>query len=86
MHTFFLAPIGFDTGLTSISLGLVRALAQAGLRVGFVKPISQEGQSSEDEHSTHFARAICHTQSPTPLSLEHVERLLCRNRQHQLVD
>ncbi len=86
MHTFFLAPIGFDSGLTSISLGLVRALAQAGLRVGFVKPISQDGHNGEEEHSTHFARAICHTKSPTPLSLEHVERLLSQGNVDQLME
>ena len=28
MHTFFIAPTGFGVGLTSISLGLVGALAQ----------------------------------------------------------
>jgi phosphate acetyltransferase len=41
MHTFFLAPTGFDAGLTSVALGMIRALEQSGLRVGFVKPIAQ---------------------------------------------
>ena len=35
MHTFFVVPTGFGVGLTSISLGLVRALELAGLKVGF---------------------------------------------------
>lgn len=31
MHTFFVVPTGFGVGLTSISLGLVRALELAGI-------------------------------------------------------
>ena len=41
MHTFFVAPTGFGVGLTSISLGLIRALQRTGLRVHFLKPIAQ---------------------------------------------
>ena len=41
MHTLFLAPVGFGSGLTSIGLGLFRALESAGLKVGFFKPIAQ---------------------------------------------
>jgi len=35
MQTFFIAPTDFGVGLTSISLGLVRTLERAGLKVGF---------------------------------------------------
>jgi phosphate acetyltransferase len=76
MHTFFLAPIGFDAGLTSVSLGMIRALEQAGLSVGFVKPIAQGNGPDQSELSTHFARSICHTDSPQPLPMERVESLL----------
>ena len=41
MHCFFIAPTGFGVGLTSTSLGLVRALELAGLQVGFLKPVAQ---------------------------------------------
>ena len=41
MQTFFIAPTDFGVGLTSISLGLVRTLERAGLKVGFFKPIAQ---------------------------------------------
>ncbi len=40
-HTFFLAASGAGVGLTSVCLGLVRALDRRGIRVGFCKPISQ---------------------------------------------
>ena len=46
MHTFFIAPTGFGVGLTSISLGLIRALQRTGLRVHFLKPIAQPANSS----------------------------------------
>lgn len=86
MHTFFLAPIGIDSGLTSIALGMVRALTQAGLSVGFVKPIAQINDKSSNELSTHFARAICHTQSPAPLGMDRVEHLLSLGQIDQLME
>lgn len=86
MHTFFLAPIGYNVGLTSVSLGMVRALEQAGLSVGFVKPVAQGCDARNLELSTHFARAVCHTQAPEPLPLERVERLLGQGQTDQIME
>ncbi len=86
MQTLFLAPTGFDAGLTSITLGLIRALQQSGLRVGFVKPIAQGADTSEPERSTHFARAICHANPPEPLPMERVEHLLSQGEIDQLME
>ncbi|RMC93421.1 phosphate acetyltransferase [Aquitalea palustris] len=86
MHTFFLAPTGFDAGLTSVALGMIRALEQSGLRVGFVKPIAQGADSSSPERSTHFARAICHLNPPEPLPMERVEHLLAQGEIDQLME
>ena len=47
MHTFFVVPTGFGVGLTSISLGMVRALERTGLKVGFCKPIAQPHAGDE---------------------------------------
>ena len=58
MHTFFIAPTGFGVGLTSISLGLVRALQRAGLKVGFFKPIAQPISSTPA--MTKYIHAISH--------------------------
>lgn len=41
-HVFFLAASGVESGLTSISQGVFRALDRRGIRVGFCKPIRQE--------------------------------------------
>ena len=46
-HTFFIAPTGFGVGLTSTSLGLIRALERTGLRVHFLKPIAQPHPGDE---------------------------------------
>lgn len=39
-HRLLVVPTGHGVGLTSVCLGIVRALDQLGLRYGFVKPIS----------------------------------------------
>ena len=40
-HTIMLIPIGTGVGVTSISLGLVRAFAREGVKVSFFKPVAQ---------------------------------------------
>ena len=40
-HSIIIAPAGLGTGLTTTVLGLVQALEQMGVRVGFFKPIAQ---------------------------------------------
>ena len=42
MHTLFLAPTGFGGGLNSISLGLIRSLQAAGLKVGYNKRCDEQ--------------------------------------------
>ena len=42
MYALYLSPVGYDVGLTSVALGLVRALERRGLKVGFVKPVAQQ--------------------------------------------
>ncbi|OWY38363.1 phosphate acetyltransferase [Xenophilus sp. AP218F] len=86
MQTFFLAPTGFNAGLTSVSLGAIRSLEQAGLRVGFVKPIAQGADQKEPERSTHFARSICRLNPPEPISMERVEHLLSQGQVDQLME
>ncbi|UTH74543.1 AAA family ATPase [Chromobacterium sp. IIBBL 290-4] len=86
MQTFFLAPTGFNAGLTSVTLGAIRSLEQAGLRVGFVKPIAQDTKDGEAERSTHFAHAICRLNPPQPISMERVEHLLSQGQVDQLME
>ncbi|WP_313136848.1 phosphate acetyltransferase, partial [Stutzerimonas nitrititolerans] len=77
MHTLFLAPSGFGGGLNSISLGLIRALESAGLKVGFFKPIAQPFPLDRGlERSCILVERTLNHSSPEPLPLEQVERQL----------
>lgn len=77
MHTFFIAPTGFGVGLTSISLGLIRSLQQAGLRVGFYKPIAQPHPGDlGPERSSELVARTHDLHAPAPLPLAKVERML----------
>ena len=61
-HTLYLAPSGAKVGLTSIALGLVRALDNRGVRVAFCKPIGQSsGKSAGAERPliSFWPRRIC---------------------------
>ena len=87
MHTFFIVPTGFGVGLTSISLGLVRALELAGLKVGFCKPIAQQhpGDTGPERSSELIARTHG-LKSPTPLEQAHVERRLGDGQLDELLE
>ena len=77
MHTLFLAPTGFGVGLNSISLGLLRALERAGLKVGFFKPIAQPFPVDQGrERSCLLVERTLGQNSPEPVSLEQAERQL----------
>ncbi|CAD5108672.1 phosphate acetyltransferase [Zestomonas carbonaria] len=87
MQTFFLAPTGFGVGLTSISLGLVGALERAGLKVGFFKPIAQPhaGDLGPERSSELIARTHG-LESPRPLALSEVERMLGDGQLDELLE
>lgn len=87
MHTFLLAPTGFGVGLTSTSLGLVRALSRTGLKVGFCKPVAQHHRSDAGpERSTGLIERTHGIRAPQPLSLAHVEQLLGDDQMDDLLE
>lgn len=70
MRSYFVAATQPNVGLTSVSLGLLRALQRRGLKVAFVKPITK--RTADTEPSVLFARTICkvaNTPAPLPMSL-----------------
>ena len=76
-HTFYLVPSGGGVGLTSVALGLVRALDNRGTRVAFFKPIAQPvGNDTGPERSTHFIRHTSSLKPTTPISFEEASRLI----------
>jgi phosphate acetyltransferase len=87
MQTFFIAPTDFGVGLTSISLGLVRTLERAGLKVGFLKPIAQPHPGDlGPERSTELVARTHGLQPPKPLGLAHVERMLGDGQLDELLE
>lgn len=83
-RVIYLAPTHAGVGLTSISLGLVRALDRLSLKVGFLKPISQSQDAKEVERSSLFIREMTPCEPPMPLGLERAEELLRQDRNAQL--
>lgn len=72
MINIFIAPTGLESGLTSISLGLIRALDAQGLKVGFLKPIAPHYQKVE--RSTHLVRSSLQINTPDPMQLDNVQQ------------
>lgn len=81
LRTFYLVPVSRDAGLTSMTLGLVRALQLADVCVSFVKPIVQPEESCGDyDLDSHFARTICRTSTPEPISFVHAAEMVRSGR------
>jgi len=56
-HSYLLSPSAPDVGLTTVSLGLARALQRRGVSVGFHKPIAQDHNPGHIEGcSIHYAK------------------------------
>ncbi len=87
MRTFFLAPTRYGVGLTSVSLGLVRALDNLGLRVKFFKPIAQLNIGDKGpERSTKLVQRIMDHEPPAPITSHRAEDLLGDNKGDVLME
>ncbi|HDZ56524.1 MAG TPA: phosphate acetyltransferase [Pseudomonas xinjiangensis] len=87
MHTFFIAPTGFGVGLTSISLGLIRALQRTGLRVHFLKPIAQPHPGDKGpERSSELISRTLGLQPPRSLALDEVEQRLANGELNDVLE
>ncbi|MBV4357406.1 phosphate acetyltransferase [Pinibacter aurantiacus] len=87
MRTYYIAPVGPSAALTSVSLGLVRALERLGIKSGFVKPIADTLLLGKDaERSGYFAEILYNIPFTHPLTIEHVERLLSEGGKESLME
>jgi phosphate acetyltransferase len=80
---FYLVPAGRSQGLTTVSLGLVRALDRRGVRVGFFKPINENAEAPEP--SVHFLRSITKLTAKDPIPLNEVGLLMSTGRSDELL-
>lgn len=86
MHTFLTVATSDHAGLTSSTIGLVRALDRIGMRVGFLKPISQSYHEKSDDLSTAYIRKISSLNPPEPLSMETTGKLLSSGKIEDLLE
>jgi len=86
-RTIMLIPTGTSVGLTSVSLGVIRAMEQKGVSLSIFKPIAQPrtGGDSPDQTTT-IIRANSSVPAAEPLKMSHVETLLGSNQQDVLME
>ncbi|SFR43091.1 phosphate acetyltransferase [Marinobacter daqiaonensis] len=88
--SLFVAPTELDSGLTSVCLGLLRALDRVGVRVGFYKPVSQPPRSNAgrggEDSSVPFVKARSDLDPPTPIPLKEAQNLLNRGKSDEFME
>ncbi|PCK31864.1 phosphate acetyltransferase [Pseudoalteromonas piscicida] len=72
-----LIPISTGVGLTSVSVGIVRALEQKAVKVNFFKPIAQpRKEDTGPEKSTVIVQQGSTITPPTPFELSYAEQMI----------
>lgn len=84
-HAFFMAPVGPGAGLTTVSLGLARALDRRGSRVAFYKPVRQPHRDVGPDRSSHFASTVAKVECLEPIDWPRAESLLATGRESRLL-
>jgi len=88
-RTIMLIPIGSGVGLTSVSLGVLRAMERKGVRVSFFKPIAQPHHGS-DTDVTDLTTQIIHANSDMKvaesMSMHEAENLLRSDQEDVLLE
>lgn len=86
-RTIMLIPTGTSVGLTSVSLGVIRAMERKGVRLSVFKPIAQPraGGNTPDQTTT-IIRKNSSIPAAEPLQMSRVESLLGSNQQDVLME
>ena len=85
-QALLLSPAGHGVGLTSIALGIVRALDRRGVRVGFCKPIAQPDSNEVADTSTALVKLGATITAPEPLGAERALELLSAGGDQELME
>ncbi|CAG9001674.1 MAG: Phosphate acetyltransferase [Candidatus Celerinatantimonas neptuna] len=86
-RTIMLIPIGDEVGITSVSLGMVRAMERNGVNVNFFKPIAQPNhRHTEPERSTTIIRNATHITPPEPFAADLAENMISANQVDDLLE
>lgn len=84
-HTFFIAPTEMETGLTSITLGLIRALDQLGLKVGICKPIAR-AEEDKQHRAIDLITLASGIEPPAAISLQKAQNMVSSGQQDRLME
>lgn len=91
-RVILLMPVSTGASLTNISLGVLRALARQGIRLGFFKPIAQSGSPPAQDADTSFdlTTHLIHTyaaiESPLSFSLDFAEQFISQHKTDELLE
>jgi phosphate acetyltransferase len=86
-RTIMLIPIGSGVGVTSVSLGMIRALERQGVAVNFFKPIAQpRSGDTGPERSTATLRNASDLNPPEPFAMKYAENLISSGRTSDLLE
>lgn len=82
MRTLFLAPTGRSSGLTTATLGVIRALDREGVRIAYAKPI----WSRSEDRSSALVELGTHLRPPAPIPRREVEARLSSGDEQTLLE
>lgn len=78
-------PTNHGSGLTSLCLGLIQALDEQGVDVGYIKPLAQVHRDKSD-HTNDLIRLVTPLQPSDPIPAEEVEHDLARGLDDTLME
>ena len=87
VRSVILVPVSEKIGLTTVSLGLVNALEQTGVKVTFFKPVAEKTEGSDyADLSTAILNETCNIPTIPPLDQNHAEKLIASNKGDDLLE
>ena len=89
MSAFIIVPTSNRAGLTSVSLGVLRAFEQSNIKPLFFKPIEQSYVTQLEQQidpAVHFAQELFHLPTVAPLALNEVEMLISQGKDDDMVE
>ena len=82
-----LIPVGTSVGLTTVSMGLVRALEEQAIKINFFKPLAQPRRGDNgEERSTTIISHHCSVKPITPFELGYVEQMISSDNTDELLE
>ena len=85
-HTFLIAPTDIKTGLTSITISLIRALDQLGLKVAVCKPVARLKGEQATERTTQLMGYAMGESLPKPMSLNYAQHMFSTGQKDRLME